>query len=146
METGLPLTIERAETAEQIAACFPAMHELRPHLAVETFVEQVERQRSGAGYFLLAARIGATVVSVAGCRPCDNLSRGFHLYVDDFVTLSAFRGRGFGGRLWEQIIDAAREMGAGSIHLDSGLHRKEAHSFYEHRGMTFVAHHYSIKP
>jgi GNAT superfamily N-acetyltransferase len=141
---AFPVVVELAETSSQVAACFPAMRELRPHLTAETFVDRVERQRK-AGYFLLAARSGATVVSVAGCRLGENLSRGLHLYVDDFVTLAAFREQGCGGRLWDRIIDLARKAGAAAVHLDSGLQRQEAHSFYEHRGMTFGARHYSLK-
>ena len=37
--------VRLAETPEEVARCFPVIHELRPHLELEPFVAQVARQK-----------------------------------------------------------------------------------------------------
>jgi hypothetical protein len=62
-------------TAE-VAACFPVMALLRPHLSgVEEFVTRVARQHA-AGYRLLAAWRDAVQLGIAGYRFEENLIRG----------------------------------------------------------------------
>jgi ribosomal protein S18 acetylase RimI-like enzyme len=61
--------------------------------------------------------------------------------VDELVVDEQWRGRGIGTDLLERLSDCAREMGCRRIELDSALHRKEAHAFYESRGferMSFL--------
>ena len=54
--------------------------------------------------------------------------------VDELVVDGAWRGRGIGTAMLERLGDTARELGCRRIELDSALHRKEAHAFYEARG------------
>ena len=62
------MTVEfrHAETAADIAACFPAMRQLRPHLTdAEAFSARVGRQ-AASGYRILAAWRDGEVVGLAG--------------------------------------------------------------------------------
>ena len=69
-------TLRHAETDAELAACFPVMRELRPHLSdPASFVTRVHRQRA-AGYRLLAAWRGDEPVGLAGYRMQENLIRG----------------------------------------------------------------------
>ena len=53
------IALRHAEGTAQIAACFPVMRELRPHLrSAEELIERVSRQRQDAGYRILAAWSG----------------------------------------------------------------------------------------
>ena len=54
--------------------------------------------------------------------------------VDELVVDEAWRGRGIGTEMLDRLSDCARELGCRRIELDSALHRKEAHAFYESRG------------
>jgi hypothetical protein len=69
------VTLRHAETDTEIAACFPVMVLLRPHLAAEEFVTRVRRQH-GAGYRLLAAWRDGVPVALAGYRIEENLIHG----------------------------------------------------------------------
>jgi len=81
--------LRHAESDAEIAACFAAMRELRPHLAdAAEFVGRVRRQQAD-GYRLLAAWRGQTAVGLAGYRVTENLIHGRFAYVDDLVVLAA---------------------------------------------------------
>ena len=138
---------ERAESDEDIAACYDVMAELRPHLSRETFVATVrEMQRDGLR--LACIREAGRVVAVAGYRISTNLFCGRHLYVDDLVTAAGERSKGHGRALLAWLRGEARAAGCEVLHLDSGVQRKDAHRFYLREGMVLASYHFSerLKP
>lgn len=139
-----PTSIHRAETDPDILRCFPVMHELRPHLPPDSFVPTVRRQQE-QGYQLVWLEAGGEVAAVAGYRFGENLARGRFLYVDDLVTSSAARRHGHGRRLFDWLVEQARNSGCQELHLDTGVQRVEAHQFYEKQQMTFASRHYVLK-
>jgi GNAT superfamily N-acetyltransferase len=68
--------------------------------------------------------------AVAGYRISTNLISGKYLYVDDLVTAEQWRSHGYGRQLNKYLLQKARDEGCGSIQLDSGVHRGDAHRFY----------------
>jgi len=135
--------IALALTDEEIAACFPVMQELRPHLGAGEFVKTV-RALQVDGYALARLASEGRVVAAAGYRIKQNLARGTFLYVDDLVTLASERRKGHGQQLFAWLVAKAHALRIGELVLDSGLQRTEAHAFYEKLGMTFTARHYHL--
>lgn len=138
------LTISHAESREAVAKCHPVMVQLRPHLLLESFGEQVQRQREN-GYQLLCAEAAGIVVGVAGYRLLENLAWGRFLYVDDLVTDAAWRSHGVGAALLDFLVNIARESGCAELHLDSGVQRFGAHRFYLAQRMDITSHHFALK-
>jgi len=138
------ISIHLAETDADIDRCFRVLSELRPGLNPETFLTTIRRMQHG-GYFLVMLETDGETAAVAGYRFSEHLARGKFLYVDDLVTASAFKRRGFGEKLFHRIIQAARSCGCTSVHLDSGHQRIEAHAFYEKLGMNLSSRHYALK-
>jgi GNAT superfamily N-acetyltransferase len=132
-----------AETPGDIERCFPVMHELRPHLDAEQFLQRVERQRE-AGYQLCFVADGDQVNAVAGFRTFESLAWGRVLYVDDLVTTETARSSGYGTALFDWLVDYARINDCDEFHLDSGVQRFGAHRFYLNRGMAISSHHFSL--
>lgn len=129
------MTIRSVETAAEIAACFPVMQQLRPHLASEAeLIERVHRQAAG-GYRLLAAWSGNAVVGAAGYRMQENLIRGRFCYVDDLVVAESGRRRGLGARLLDAVAERAREAGIARLTLDTGFDNLLGQRFYFRYGM-----------
>jgi hypothetical protein len=94
-----------AKTPEQIRRCFPVMRELRSHFDdPEKFIECVMRQQRN-GYLLAYLEAGNEIRAVAGFRFLESLFSGKFLYVDDLVTRAADRSCGFGGRLFDWLVD-----------------------------------------
>ena len=137
-------TIAIAKTAEQIARCYPVVRELRPHIATEeAFVAQVQRQQA-LGYLLAYIGADGEIRAVAGYRYMEFLFQGWHMYVDDLVTQSADRSGGFGGKLFDWLVQQARERNCTSLELDSGVQRFDAHRFYLTKRMKIASHHFSL--
>lgn len=135
------MNIRIAQTDTEIAACYPVMQELRPHIPEEQFLTRVRRQES-AGYRLAYVQKPSGVVAVAGFRVGENLAWGRFLYVDDLVTLSGHRSNGYGAQLLSWLKECAAKEGCLQLHLDTGIQRREAHRFYEREGMTMASFHF----
>jgi GNAT superfamily N-acetyltransferase len=138
-------SISIAATPEAIRRCHPVMRELRTHLHnAERFVERVQRQQKG-GYLLAFLESEGEVRAVAGYRYLESLFSGRFLYVDDLVTREIDWSQGYGGQLFDWLIEQAREHGCENLELDSGVQRFDAHRFYVIKGMQISAHHFKIK-
>jgi GNAT superfamily N-acetyltransferase len=133
-----------ATTDEEINACYPVMSELRTHIAKEDFLSRVRRQMKTADY-RLACAIDEEVKALAGFRISENLAWGKFLYVDDLVSKSDDRSKGYGGALFDWLVEHARENSCDEFHLDSGVQRFRAHRFYLIKRMEIRAHHFDLK-
>jgi GNAT superfamily N-acetyltransferase len=120
------------------------MRELRSHFTnAAKFARQVILQQR-AGYLLAFLEADGEIRAVAGYRLLDSLFCGKFLYVDDFVTRDGDRSCGFGGRLFDWLIQQARAHGCDNLELDSGLQRFHAHRFYLVKRMKIASYHFSI--
>ena len=133
-----------ATSDDEINACYPVMAELRPHITQEEFLDRVHRQTALAGYRLSCA-IDDEVKAVAGFRISQCLAWGKFLYVDDLVSKSDERSKGYGGALFDWLVEHARENDCDQFHLDSGVQRFGAHRFYLQKRMAIEAHHFGLK-
>jgi GNAT superfamily N-acetyltransferase len=132
-------TLRHADTDAEIAACFPVMHQLRPHLTgPEELCARVRRQTE-AGYRILAAWEGDQAVGLAGYRPQENLVRGPFCYVDDLVVRDDLRRSGLGGRLLKAVGAEASARGLPHLVLDTALDNFLGQRFYFRFGMLPAA-------
>ena len=75
-------------------------------------------------------------------RTIDFLFSGKTLYVDDLVTHSQHRKKGYAGMLMKWMIQYAKENNYDHFSLDSGHQRKDAHRLYLNHGLDITAHHF----
>jgi GNAT superfamily N-acetyltransferase len=129
---------------EEILSCYPVMAELRPHVTREEFLPRIRRQMEAAGYKLAYVADGE-VKAVAGFRASECLAWGKFVYVDDLVSKEGERSKGYGGQLFDWLVEYARGEGCDQFHLDSGVHRFAAHRFYLTKRMFIEAHHFSLR-
>jgi GNAT superfamily N-acetyltransferase len=137
-------SVHLAESDEEIAHCFPVMHQLRPHLVEASFVARV-REQQREGYALAYVQEDASVVSVAGFRIMENLASGRLLYLDDLASLEGKRSKGYGKTIFAWLVDHAHASGCAYLELDSGVQRFDAHRFYLTNRMIISAHHFRLK-
>ncbi|MEP6569732.1 MAG: GNAT family N-acetyltransferase [Acidobacteriota bacterium] len=131
----------------EIRGCYAVMAELRPHVPLDEFLLRVKRQQEIAAYELAAitAETGGEVKAVAGFRISENLAWGKYLYVDDLVSRSDERSKGYGGALFDWLVEYARKHNCDQFHLDSNVTRFAAHRFYLVKRMNIEAHHFGMK-
>jgi GNAT superfamily N-acetyltransferase len=129
------ITLRHAESEQEVAACFPVMAQLRPHLAdAAEFVARVARQRA-EGYRLLAAWRDDVAVALAGYRTEENLIHGRFLYVDDLVAAETARRQGLGAQLLDAVAAEGRKLGCRRLVLDTALDNVLGHRFYYRQGL-----------
>lgn len=132
--------------AQETFLAYAAMLELRPHLgSSEEFVQIVNLEQRTEGYRLAGSfeEDEEQAVAAAGFRTGHNLALGYCLYVDDLVTQAAFRKRGHAARLLQWLGEEARRLGCVHLHLDSAVHRHDAHRLYLQQRMQITAYHFN---
>ena len=97
------------------------------------------------GYALVFIEKNGVVKAAAGYRVAEYLAWGKALYVDDLITDEGDRGRGLGGALLKWLMDKSRELDCAEFHLDSGVHRFDAHRLYLKNRMIISSHHFAKK-
>jgi GNAT superfamily N-acetyltransferase len=137
------MTIALAQTDDEIARCFFVMSQLRPSLLETDFLARIRRMQQ-EGFYLAFLDDAGAVRAVAGYRFYDKLHSGRNLYVDDLVTDSDDRSRGYGSKLLAWLTDEARTHGCVQLELDSGVQRFDAHRFYFRERMHVSAYHFVI--
>jgi GNAT superfamily N-acetyltransferase len=137
--------ISIARSIQAITDCFPVVRELRSHLELTDFIVQVQRQQQQFNYQLVYLQVDQTIQAVAGFRISESLAWGKFLYVDDLVSKSDDRSKGYGGELFNWLIDYARTENCQQLTLDSGVQRFAAHRFYLRQRMEITSHHFTIK-
>lgn len=137
-------TITLATSENDIQRCYAVLHQLRSHLDEPTMVAQIRRQQVD-GYFLVYCESDNEIRSVAGYRYGENLAYGKFMYVDDLVTRSDDRSKGFGKLLFDWLVAQARAHGCAVFSLDSGVQRFDAHRFYLVNRMNIDSHHFALR-
>jgi len=127
---------------DDIAAVYPLMSILRPHLPnEEAFVAQVERQAQ-AGYRLSGFRHNRQWQGLIGFRLGENLLYGKFLYVDDLVVEPSSQNKGIGKRLIEYVRRYAQTLDCANLVLDTGLCMPYAQRFYYRQGLLAKGMHF----
>jgi len=140
----MPATFGHAFNEPEIRRCCSVLRQLRPHLDECAMMKQIVRQQA-AGYLLAYCESENVIRSVAGYRYGENLAYGKYMYVDDLVTNSDDRSKGFGKLLFDWLVAVAKEKGCEAFTLDSGVQRFGAHRFYLTNRMDIVSHHFFLR-
>jgi GNAT superfamily N-acetyltransferase len=135
------MEIKLAVSATDIEKCMEVLQVLRPHLDAATFVSIVT-EMLGEGYKLAFIEEDNKAVAAIGYRHLQFLYNGKHIYIDDLVTLEAYRGKGYAGALLDFVEAEAKLHGYKTVTLDSGHHRNTAHRLYLNKKYAITAHHF----
>jgi GNAT superfamily N-acetyltransferase len=135
--------INVAQSEQEISDCYVVMVELRPHIRRDEFTPMVKRLSEIAG-FQLAYLTDGEIKAVAGFRISEWLHGGKYLEIEDLVAKSGERSKGYGGELFDWLVEHARENNCLQVRLVSGVNRLDAHRFYLRKGMNLEAHYFSL--
>lgn len=138
------MEIKIANTDSDILKCRQVIKDLRPHLNETDFLPTVKEMME-EGYILAFIEENNMAVAAIGFRYLQLLYNGKQYYIDDLSTLPESRGKGYGGKLLDYVIDLAHKNNFDSVTLDSGYQRFDAHRLYLNKGFTMNAHHFSKK-
>lgn len=135
--------IKIAETYTEIEACYDVMAELRPHIGAGDFVDIVKRLQERWGY-QLAYLADGDIKAVAGFRIAEWLANSKYLEIEDLVAKEEEHSKGYGGELFDWIVEVAKRENCEQVRLVSHVRRFDAHRFYLNKGMIIEAHYFSM--
>jgi GNAT superfamily N-acetyltransferase len=136
--------IHLAKSDDEILDCYAVMAELRPHISRDEFLPRVKRQAEING-FRLAYLSEGEVKAVAGFRISEWLGGGKYMEIEDLVAKSGERSKGYGGELFDWLVEYAKRENCAQIKLVSHVKRFDAHRFYLEKRMIIEAHYFSMK-
>lgn len=138
------LRIALADSDADILACLPVLRQWRPEIGSEgNFAARVRRLQE-RGYRLMAVWQGDRVVACAGYGLAENLIRGRYLHINELVTAWSVRSTGIGQRLFQALIQEARDLDCQAVLLECGLRNSRAHKFYFREGLRIAAFRFAI--
>ncbi len=132
-----------AETDTEIQNCYAVMSELRPHISADDFLSRAKTLSANTGFQLVYLRTGE-VKAVGGFRISEWLAGGKYLEIEDLATKDGERSKGYGGEIFDWLVNYAKENDCDQIRLVSNLKRLDAHRFYLRNGMIIEAHYFSM--
>ncbi|WP_455931188.1 GNAT family N-acetyltransferase [Priestia aryabhattai] len=137
-------TVKLMKSDSEILSTFSTFKQLRPHLTEDKFLEKIKRLQDKYDFNLVAVIENDEVKAAAGYRITESLAWGNYFYVDDLITNEKSRRKGYAKILWEWLISQAKENECKQFHLDSGVHRHDAHRFYLKGGLDITCHHFQM--
>ncbi|MEO5905278.1 MAG: GNAT family N-acetyltransferase [Saprospiraceae bacterium] len=129
---------------DDIDLLLPALLELRPHRSAEEMRIMLLHQ-FGEGFQIIFIGDDNFAYALAGFRTIHFLFSGKTLYIDDLVTHSDHKRKGYAGALLDWLKQHALQNGYDHISLDSGFHRKDAYRLYLNKGFEISSMHFSKK-
>lgn len=137
------MQVKTADSLEELRLISPVLLQLRPQYSEDALIRQIQAQQV-AGYRIAYVEKEGNVLCVAGFVMGQKLAWTKHIYVDDLVTSEAHRSTGAGKLLIDWLKQYGRENDCQQLHLDSGVTRFGAHSFYLREGFNISSHHFAI--
>lgn len=132
-----------AQSDAQLAACYQIILQLRPHLTEQMFIENVQRMSHNNAY-QVAFLQEKDIKAVAGFRVSEWLHSGKYLEIEELITAQNERSNGYGGKLFDWLVDHAIKQNCKQVRLVSGVKREDAHRFYLTKGMQYEAKYFSM--
>jgi len=137
------MEIKIASSDIEISECFQLLSQLRPQYEHDEFIAKVKELNNQNGYQLVYLKDNH-IKSVAGMRISNWLHTGKYLEIDDLVTCSESRSKGYGSKIFDWLSTYATEQSCNQMRLVSGVARERAHSFYLNKGMNYEAKYFSL--
>ena len=129
---------------DHIDLLIPALLELRPHRSALELKKMIDQQMN-EGFQIIFIGDEHLAYAVAGFRTIHFLFSGKTLYIDDLVTHSDHKRKGYAGALLDWLKEYAMQNGYDHVSLDSGFHRKDAYRLYLNKGFEISSMHFAIK-
>ncbi|HVG41351.1 MAG TPA: GNAT family N-acetyltransferase [Chitinophagaceae bacterium] len=138
------MEIKQALSKEEFINCWEVVHEFRPQLDLDHYLNLV-LQMLDESYKMLYVEVDNKTVAICSYRYITLLQRGKSIYIDDLYTLEAHRDKGYATALLQQVTQEAKQNALQSIHLDSEHQLFNAHRLYLNNDFKITAHHFSLE-
>ena len=93
----------------------------------------------------MAYLVDGEIKAVAGFRISEWLAAGKYLEIDDLVATGSERSKGYGGELFDWLVEHAKRNNCDQVRLVSRVTRLDAHRFYLKKQMKLEAYYFSLQ-
>ena len=131
------ITIREARSDADYHEAFPIIHQLLPHLDMQTYAQRIFVARA-TGYRVFVAEIGDKMIGMIGLISNHNLHDGFTTYIEHVAIDEDYQGNGYGTKLIKFAEKRAREEGCKLIELDTDIDAKHIEKLYAKNGYVVV--------
>ncbi len=129
----------KARDKSDLVRFYPVMKELRSELTYADYLGLYAQAHTADGYEITGLEIGQDIVALMGYRVLVDFVRGRHLYIDDLVSSSKERSKGYGAALLKHAEDLAKELDCKVLRLSAGIENEKGQKFYEREGWSLRA-------
>jgi GNAT superfamily N-acetyltransferase len=126
--------VVRTATLEDAAAIAGLLPHLGYEVNREQVVERLAKLLQSPSHAIFVAEASARTVGLGLLALVSHIASAGYAEVLELVVHPEFQRRGFGGRLLREGEGWALRHGFSRVRLRSGVHRTEAHEFYERQG------------
>lgn len=137
--------IALVESDEEILNCFAVISDLRSHIKPDEFLPTIKRLIENAGFQMAYLADGGEIKAVAGFRISEWLAAGKYLEIEDLATKVGKQSKGFGGALFDWLVERAKSENCRHLKLVSNVTRFAAHRFYLRKRMSIAAHYFTLE-
>jgi GNAT superfamily N-acetyltransferase len=110
---------------------FTLLKELRTTLTLENFIETYKHAHQHDDYQIVYIEDDNKIVGLMGYRILYDFVHGKHLYIDDLVTKSDQRSKGYGAKLLSYAEDLALKLNCTGLRLCTGIENEQGKKFYQ---------------
>lgn len=118
-------------TIHDLEKSFPLLRELRTNLSFENFQDIYHNAHKTNDYTLVGLEDEGQLVALMGYRILHDFVHGKHLYIDDLVSSSHLRSKGYGTTLLLEAERLAQLHGCSNLRLCTGIENESGKKFYE---------------
>lgn len=140
------ISLTTIEADHDIDATYDIMKQLRTSLDKNDYIRNINKMRNHQkNYSLVGAFLEGRenqYIAVIGFSYDFRLSVGQMIYIEDLVVDKNYQNLGIGKKLMDHVEMIARKKGIKTLVLDSAIHRKEAHKFYDKIGFVNTSNNY----
>lgn len=124
---------------------FDLYQQLNPRLDGSTFSARMNLMAIEPNYRLLALYDDDKLIAISGYWIGHKLYCGKYLEPDNVVVHEAYRSKGVGQKLQQQLEEIAKENDCNVMMLDAYLANEAGHRFYEKHGYKKTGYHFIKK-
>ncbi len=139
MKPQIQTEIRSLDSQLDLQAAFILLKELRPHIDETVFFDIYAKAHKADHYSLVGLYLSEKLIAVMGYRYLYDYVHGKHVYVDDLVTATEERSKGYGAQLLKFAENLALRNGCKQLRLCTGIENESGKKFYEKNGWKFRA-------
>ncbi|RAJ08905.1 acetyltransferase (GNAT) family protein [Chitinophaga skermanii] len=141
LTTAPVFTLKELVTFEELAANYPLLQLLNPHLSQADYEEMLVHMLQHDYKQVAVLNERKEIIGLSGYWIGTKIYSGKYLEMDNVIVLPSYRSQGIGKILCHWMEEKAKAESCKCIMLDAYVVNKDAHRFYFREGFVILGFH-----